>query len=307
MSAPLDYDLLRTFVTAAEAGNLTRAGERLRLSQPTISLHLKRLEDRLGCRLVDRGPRSFHLTGEGETLLSYGRRILALSAEVVDRLSEPTMAGTVRLGTPEDFATVHLPRVLAAFSRAHPNVTLEVTTDLTLHLIDRFRLGEFDLVLVKREPLGPSEGVRVWREALVWACAAEQDAAFADPAQALPLVVSPHPCVYRRRALKALDDAGRGWRVAYTSTSLAGAQAAVRAGLGVTVLPAGMVPPDFRVLDQKAGLPRLPEAEIALMMGTSPPQPSDRLAHHIVRSLTGEDRALPGSAAASPPPLPVPQ
>ena len=270
-----------------DAGTLTRAGERLRLSQPTISLQLKRLEDALGCRLIERTPRSFRLTGEGEMLLGYARRILSLSEEIVARLTEPMVAGLVRLGTPEDFATTHLAGVLAAFTRAHPKVALEVTTDLTLNLIDRFQAGEFDLVLIKREPLGPSDGVRVWREPLVWTCGVEQAKDFGEVGRELPLVVSPHPCVYRKRAMQALDDAGRPWRVAYTSTSLAGAQAAVRAGLGVTVLPAGMVPADFAVLERKAGLPPLPEAEIALLTATAVPAPADRLAHHVVRSLDG--------------------
>ncbi len=281
----LDHDLLRSFVTAAEAGNFTRAAERLNLSQPTISLQVKRLEATLGQRLIERSPRAFRLTDAGETLLSYGRRILALSDEAVSRIAEPTVAGIVRLGTPEDFATMHLSGVLAAFSRAHPNVALEITTDLTLNLMERFAQGEFDLVLVKREPLGPSQGVRVWQEALVWACSAEHYSSFAGSSDTLPLVLSPHPCVYRKRAMKALDEAGRPWRVAYTSTSLAGAQAAVRAGLGITVLPAGMVPADFKRLGPKSGLPPLPETEIALMTGPSPPQPAERLAHHIVRSL----------------------
>ena len=169
MPTRLDPNLLRTFVAVAEAGSLSRAGERLRLAQPTVSLQIKRLEDVLGCRLLERTPRSLRLTSEGETLLGYGRRILALCEEALATLAEPAVTGLVRLGTPEDFATTHLPTVLAAFRRSHPNVALEVTTDLTLNLIERFRAGEFDVVLIKREPLGPSEGVRVWREALVWA------------------------------------------------------------------------------------------------------------------------------------------
>lgn len=280
-----DQDLLRTFVAVADAGNLTRAAERLRLSQPTISLQLKRLEDALGCRLVERSPRSFKLTGEGEMLLGYGRRILTLTEEAVARLREPVIAGTVRLGTPEDFATTHLPGVLAAFAAAHPKVALDVTTDLTLHLIERFRKGRYDVVLVKREPAGASKGVRVWREGLVWTCAAEHAAGFADASAELPLVVSPHPCVYRQRALKSLDQAGRAWRVAYTSTSLAGAQAAVRAGLGVTVLPRGMVPPGFAVLGRKSGLPELPDTEIALMLAAPVSAPAEKLAQHIMQSL----------------------
>ncbi len=285
----LPDDLLRTFVAIADGGTLTRAGERLRLSQPTVSLQLKRLEALLGCRLMDRTPRHMRLTGEGETLLGYGRRILALTDEVLTRLAEPGVRGLVRLGTPEDFATRHLSTVLSAFAQTHPHVALSVTTDLTLNLVDRFHAGEFDLVLVKREPAGPSEGVRVWREALVWACAASRaDSICATPE--LPLVVSPHPCVYRRRAMRALDRAARRWRVAYTSTSLAGAQAAVRAGLGITVLPRDMVPGDFTILAPAAGVPELADTEMALLTAETLPLPALRLADHIVRSLEYESR-----------------
>lgn len=298
----LDHDLLRTFVAAADAGNFTRAAERLRLSQPTISLQLKRLEEALGCRLIERSPRSFRLTAEGETLLGYGRRILALSEEAVARLTEPRMSGLVRLGTPEDFATTHLAAVLAAFTRGHPEVVLDVTTDLTLNLIDRFRAGEFDLILIKREPVGPADGVRVWREPLVWACAGERAGGFGlPPGRELPLVVSPHPCVYRKRAMRALDGAGRPWRVAYTSGSLAGAQAAVRAGLGVTVLPAGMVPADFAVLGAQAGLPPLSDTEIALLSAPGIGPAAERLGQHIVASLErGARTAEPAEVAARP-------
>jgi DNA-binding transcriptional LysR family regulator len=278
----LDFDLLRTFVTVAETGNLTRAGERLRLSQPTVSLQMKRLEEQLGCPLMERTPRSLRLTAEGETLLSYARRILSLADEAVARLVEPKMQGLVRLGTPEDFATTHLPGVLARFAEAHPNVALEVTTDLTLNLIERFRQGEFDLVLIKREPMGPTDGVRVWREPLVWASTRPDPFERSDP---LPLVVSPHPCVYRKRATQALDRAGRPWRIAYTSTSLAGAQAAVRAGLGLTVLPKEMVPEDFFIIDTGAGGPDLSDTEIALMTASTLSVPAERLATHMVRSL----------------------
>ena len=288
MQPRLDFDLLRTFAAIADSGSLTRAGERLLLSQPTISLQLKRLEEQLGRTLVERTPRRLVLTDDGETLLSYARRILALADEAVARLVDPGMAGLVRLGTPEDFATTHLSAVLARFAQSHPNVALEVTTDLTLNLIERFSAGEFDLVLIKREPLGPVDGVRVWREPLVWA--ASRPDLFAAEGR-LPLVVSPHPCVYRKRATAALDRAGRAWRIAYTSTSLAGAQAAVRAGLGVTVLPKAMVPPDFFLIDTASGAPDLSDTEIALMSAKSLPAPAERLATHIVRSLEQPGRS----------------
>ncbi|MCU0884586.1 MAG: LysR substrate-binding domain-containing protein [Beijerinckiaceae bacterium] len=288
MASRLDLDLLRTFVMVAELGSLTRAGERLLISQPTVSLQLKRLEDGLGRSLMWRSPKGVQLTSDGETLLSYARRILALADEALGKISEPVIQGLVRLGTPEDFATTHLSGVLARFAQSHPGVALEVTTDLTLNLIERFKDGEFDLVLIKREPMGPTEGVRVWREPLVWAGTRPDIFAGDGP---LPLVVSPHPCVYRKRATAALDRAGRAWRVAYTSTSLAGAQAAVRAGLGLTVLPKEMVPPDFYIIDLAEGAPDLSDTEIALMQARQISLPALRLGQHIMRSLEKKDTA----------------
>ncbi|HRK95334.1 MAG TPA: LysR family transcriptional regulator, partial [Rhodospirillales bacterium] len=168
LSTNLDIDLLRTFATIADAGTFTRAGERLHRTQSTISLQVKRLEDLLGRQLLERNARMVRLTPEGEVLLSYARQILRTNDEAVSRLREPELAGVVRLGTPEDFATTHLPDVLAAFAKSHPRVALEVTCDLTLNLLARFHEGEFHLVLVKREPQAAAGGVRVWREPLVW-------------------------------------------------------------------------------------------------------------------------------------------
>lgn len=277
----LDVDLLRTFVTIAHAGNFTRAAEKLLRRQSTISLQIKRLEDALGHRLLDRSPRAVSLTPEGEAVLAYAQKILDLNDEVVSLTHEPMMQGAVRLGTPEDFATHHLPDILARFVQAYPSVALEVTCDLTLNLMDGFRSGKFDLVLAKREKSSGAEGVRVWREPLVWV-AGQHDYLHADGP--LPLVVSPEPCVYRKRATRALDKVRKPWRVAYTCASLTGTLAAVRAGLGIAVLPKEMVPQGLHVIDG-APLPDLLDTEIALLVAKRPSPPVAKFRDHIIRSL----------------------
>jgi DNA-binding transcriptional LysR family regulator len=287
----LDLDLLRTFVTIAEAGGFTRAGERLLRGQSAVSLQMKRLEDRLGQPLFERSPRRLRLTPLGETLLPEVRALLAHHDRIVAAALGPPVEGIVRLGTPEDFATAHLPDVLARFAAAHPLTALEVTCDLTLNLLERFRAGDFDLVLVKREPTGDTRdlgGQPVWREPLVWVARSPDEAS--DKA-ALPLVVSPAPCVYRKRATAALDRAKRRWRIAYTCASLAGTLAAVRAGLGLAVLPKEMAPRDLAIIDGGA-LPSLAETEIALLVADRPSTAVERLAGHITRSLEGAARAV---------------
>lgn len=277
----LDIDLLRTFVVIAMERNFTRAAERLMRQQSTVSLQVKRLEDALGQRLLDRTPRSVDLTPEGESVLAYAQRILDLNDEVVSMTHEPQMQGVVRLGTPEDFATQHLPDILARFVQAYPSVALEVTCDLTLNLVAGFRRKAFDLVLLKRERSAGAGGVRVWREPLVWVAGQHDYIAGRGP---LPLVVSPEPCVYRKRATQALDRVRRPWRVAYTCGSLAGSLAAVRAGLGIAVLPREMVPPGLHVIDG-GPLPDLKDTEIALLSTARPRPPAAKLRDHIVRCL----------------------
>ncbi|WP_119165756.1 LysR substrate-binding domain-containing protein [Algihabitans albus] len=283
--APLDLDILRSFVAIVELGGFTRAAERLGRTQSTISLQIKRLEETLGKRLLDRNSRQIALTTEGERLLGYARRILQLTEEAREAVSEPEVEGVVRLGTPEDFATHRLPRVLADFARGHPRVALEVHCQLTVLLNEGFERGDYDLVLVKRDLEGPSAGERVWREPLVWTGGAGFDYGSAESGSPLPLVLSPQPCVYRKRALSALDANGRPWRIAYTSTSLAGTLAVVEAGLGVTVLPKDMVSSGLRVLDGEGGLPNLADTEIALLRASSLSPAAQRLADHIVQAL----------------------
>lgn len=278
----LDLDLLRCFVTIAETGSFTRTGEILGRTQSAISLKVKRLEQQVGRAVFLRSARSLALTHAGERLLGPARHLLRVNDATLAELFEPDLLGAVRLGVPEDFATVHLPGVLAQFTEAHPLVELEVTCDLTLNLLDRFKAGHFDLVLVKREPSEPLEGTRVWREPLVWV---GRDRQTVTGVERVPLIVSPEPCVYRKRAIAALDAIGRPWRIAYTSTSLAGAQSAAHAGLGVTVLPREMVPPSLTALVDDPELPPLYDTEMALIEAGGAGETIHRLAQHVAAAL----------------------
>jgi DNA-binding transcriptional LysR family regulator len=260
----LDTALLRTFVALADTLSFSRTAARVGRSQSAVSMQVQKLEEILGCRLFDRDKRNVAITAEGEALLGDARRILAMTEEMLARMRQPDMAGEVRFASPEDFATQYLPEILAAFAGRHPQLRLHVTCDLTLRLVEALGRGEQDLIVVKQDPAEPYPGSRpLWRERPVFVARERRspDAA----AGRLPLVVSPAPCVYRRRAVGALDAAGLPWDIAYTSPSFAGTVAAVRAGLGVTVLPRTMVPEGLAALEGAQGWPALPEVEIALL------------------------------------------
>jgi DNA-binding transcriptional LysR family regulator len=143
--------------------------------------------------------------------------------------------------------------------------------------------------------MGPAGGVAVWRDVLVWVSGPQL---MIDRAHPIPLVLAPAPDVYRKRALAGLQSARRDWRVVYTSISSEGLQAAVRAGLGITVLSKDMVPEGLKLLGEEHGLPQLPEAEIALYRAPGKlPRAAELLAEHIVHSLEAPGRNAAGLVA----------
>ena len=230
----LDLDLLRSFVSVVDAGGFTRAGERVHRTQSTVSQQIRRLEASCGRPLLNRNGKQVGLTEEGERLLSYARRILALAEEAHHVVAQPIGEGIVRLGLPEDFAANRLAQVLARFTRSHPRLRLDVRCNLSVQLRSDLERSDLDLILFKRDA-GEPGGIASWPERLSWVMSRSYPIdTRRDP---VPLAVFPQGCLYRNRAIHALEVAGRGWHVAYMSPNFTGIQAAVSAGLGVSILP----------------------------------------------------------------------
>ncbi|MDP9503853.1 LysR substrate-binding domain-containing protein [Pseudomonas protegens] len=259
-----DPVLLRSFVAVADCQNFTRAAERLHLTQSTVSQQVRRLEESLGCQLLDRDQRRVVATVEGERLLAYARRILALHEEASDVLINQRGEEVLRLGVPEDFAAERLMPMLSRFGRDYPAVRLEVTSGLGPELLRQFRRGEFDLLLVKQ--MGHSDDcVESWPEPLCWVDSVRQPALGRDP---LPLVAFPVGGLYRQEMLHHLEVGGWPWRIAYSSASLASVCSAVAAGLGISLLPVRVLGKGHRMLDADSGLPDIQGVRLALYAGS---------------------------------------
>ncbi|MFM5061369.1 LysR family transcriptional regulator [Aeromonas veronii] len=269
----LDPLLLRSFVAIIDTGSFTRAGERVHLTQSTISQQIRRLEQQLGCPLLDRSGRQVVATAEGEKLLGLARRILALLAQAEEQVSEGSIS--LSLGVPEDFAAGAITPVLAAFARDYPEVRLEVQSGLSHEIWQRFEAGELDLALVK-QTRGQGSPLASWREPLVWVDSRDWPARERDP---LPLVVFPSEGLYRRQMTEALDGLGRRWRITYVSASLASLQGAVSAGIGVSLLPKRLMPADQLALTQ---WPKVAPVELALHAGGSVSEPLTRLSSALI-------------------------
>ncbi len=257
----IPVDLLQTFAAVAEAGSFTDAGRLLGVRQSTVSQHIRRLEDLTNRRLIDRDTHRVALTAHGEVVLAHARAILDSQAKLQRHLSDTPLRGRLRFGASEDFVLSALPDVLAAFVRRHPEVDLELRAALSAHLYDAFDAGSLDVILVKRRA-GDRRGVLVWEEPIVWGAHPDFRA---DPEAPLPLLLYPPPSVTRALALETLEKAGRNWRVAFTSGSLAGLTAAARAGIGVIPHSGRLMPPGLAALPPDASLPGLPDMQFVVI------------------------------------------
>lgn len=283
----LDPHLLQSFVAIVETGSFTRAGERMHLTQSTISQQMRRLEQQLGCPLLDRSGRQVVTTAQGETLLGLARRILGLLAQAGDRVGEASLP--LRLGVPEDFAAGAMTAVLAAFARQYPEVRLEVQSDLSHALWQAFEAGELDLALIK-QGRGQGEPIARWREPLAWVDSRDWPAGERDP---VPLVVFPSEGLYRRQITDALDARGIPWRITYVSASLASLQGAVSAGIGVSLLPTRLLQPDQVELTH---WPSVRPVELALHLGAGGSEPLARLCEALITlcdEVMGEEAIVP--------------
>ncbi|WP_282693425.1 LysR substrate-binding domain-containing protein [Streptomyces sp. CC208A] len=279
---------LRTFLAVAQTLSFTRAARRLGLRQSTVSQHVRRLEEATGRPLFVRDTHGVELTGDGQAMLGFARAILQAHERAAAFFAGTRLRGRLRFGASEDFVATRLPEILESFRRAHPEVDLELTVELSGTLQARLAAGRLDLILAKRGgEAGDDGGVLVWSDALVWIGA---PGLRLDPDRPVPLIVYPPPGITRARALAALEAEGRAWRIACTSSSLSANVAAARAGLGVMAHTRGLVPPGLVPVPARQGLPELGEVDFVLRKGRrggATQEAADALAEAI---LEGGDR-----------------
>lgn len=279
----LDVDLLKTFLAIADTGSFTKAAEEVHKTQSAISMQMKRLEELLGVPLFAKDGRMSRFTPDGERLVDYARRIVSFNDEVVSVFTKPELTGTIRFGTPDDYAERFLPEILARFARTHPLITVDVDCIGSGELFSRVKRGEMDLALVTHGcDVVTDEPVR--REQLVWVTSMRH---CAHMAEVLPLAVSHAGCEWRSKVLKSLDKQQRKYRVAYSTPNSNAVNAAVMQGLAVGAMPELCVRPGMRILTEKDGFPALGSFDIGLVRKPGKSNKAiDALALHVRESLS---------------------
>ncbi|MBP7670504.1 MAG: LysR family transcriptional regulator [Ferrovibrio sp.] len=283
MNGPsLDIDALRALVLLAEHRSFTRTAEALAATQAAISLRLKRLEDKLGRRLVERSPRHVALTRDGEILVAEARLVLAAHDAALAALGQKPLR-PLRLAISDQTLGPRLPALLAGLRRRHPALRLDVRLGLSRDMAAAFEAGEADAALLQHvgsARQAPKQGELLRRDQLAWFAAA--DFAWNRP-EPVPLIALAAPCGVRAAAIAALERGRVKWREAFTGGGVSALVAAARAGLGIVALPRRLVPEG---LNERENLPALPASLVVLQT-----RASDALLARALRDIAAAIRA----------------
>ncbi|WP_341316447.1 LysR substrate-binding domain-containing protein [Paraburkholderia sp. IMGN_8] len=278
----LDLDVLTMIVAVADTGNISRAAEVVHRSQSAVSMQIKTLETALGKPLFVRKPRSVIPTQDGEVLLAFARRMLALREEAWAAVVRPDVTGRVVIGVPDDYASSLLPSILKKFSGTYPKVEIQVVGLPSVALAPMVKDGSVDLVCGTRVKGLSGEFIRL--EPMVWAAAPSAHDIWRE--RPLPIAVFLPGSVARENAIRSLERAKITYRTSYESPSLLGLLSMVEAGLAVAPLARCAVPPHLTLLGHAQGLPEIAALEVILARSAkSKRPPCDFLAEKIMSEL----------------------
>ena len=243
-----DLDALRSFVTGIECGSFAQAASRLCRSTSAVSAQLKKLEQQCGADLVVKRGRHLALTQNGEIIMGYARRLLALNDEAQRALQGERLQGEIRIGMQEDFGESLMPGILGEFKRHHPGMRIIARVDRNRALLNALNDNMLEMALLWQAESVQREGKTIGQCRLEWITHPQLNiATLLAEGKPLPLVMLESPCLMRSRAIDCLDRANIAWQVVFISHSLSGIWAAVQAGLGITVRTRIGMPGNLRV------------------------------------------------------------
>lgn len=256
---PLDPDAVQAFVHIAELESFTRAAEAMGTTQAAISLKLRRLEERLERRLIERTPRHVRLSAQGAAFLEPAREFLQAQERAL-----AVFAGAARrrlaIGVSDHVAGPELPALIARMNAQDAQLVIEIRIGSSADLLQSFDRRELDAAILRLQ-LGRSDGALVAEEKFGWFAAPGWRHRAGEP---LPLATMAEPCGVRALAERMLDEAGLPWREVFVGGGVAAVAAAVTAGLGVAALAPRMLPLGAVEVGPRLRLPELPRLPILL-------------------------------------------
>ena len=262
----LDIDAVRAFTLVADLASFTRAAQVSGTTQSAVSLKLKRLEAKLGLRLVERTPRSVRLTGDGTAFLPRARDLLAAHDRALAGAEAPDRRLTI--GFSDHAAGLDLALLIAKVSSVDAGLHLDVRIGISSHISAAFEAGDLDAAVIRREK-GRRGGEPLVEDMFGWFASPDFQH---RPGERLRLAMLAAPCSVRAQSIRTLDKAGIPWTEAFTGGGIAAVAAAVTAGLAVAPLAARVAPTGTLDIGPALGLPTLGRSAVVLHSRVSDPR-----------------------------------
>jgi DNA-binding transcriptional LysR family regulator len=277
----LDIEAVQAFVLTADLKSFTRAAEAMDTTQSAVSLKIKRLEDGLGRRLLERTPRLVRLSADGNAFLGPARNLVAAHHGAVGSFGLEQRRLVV--GISHHLVGAELPVLLKRMSQAEPSLVLEMRVSTSREVIEEFDRGLVDAAIVLRHDNRRRGGETILKESFGWMAAPDFEY---HPGEPLRLATQADPCSVRGMAIDALKAAGIAWTEVFVGGGVATTGAAVSAGLAVAALGRRVAPAGTVDVGARLGLPPLPARDVVLQANVT-----DRQSRNSLKTLAATIRA----------------
>ncbi|SFS08922.1 DNA-binding transcriptional regulator, LysR family [Dyella sp. OK004] len=255
----LDLDAIKAFVLTAELQSFTRAAQALDSTQSAVSLKLRRLEQQLGRRLLERTPRQVRLSSEGAAFLEAARELIGAHERAI--ASFEVEQRRLVIGISHQLVSAELPGMLRRMSEHDPNLLIELRAAGSVEIAEAYDEGKLDAALVLQPADKRHNGEKLYDETFAWIATADWQPRSGQP---LPLSTQGASCSIRNAAVRTLDQAGIAWTEVFIGKGAAMVGAAAAAGLAIAVLPRRSAPPHTIDVGANLSLPTLPTHEVVL-------------------------------------------
>lgn len=281
----LDLDAVRAFVLIAELQSFTRAADALDSTQSAISLKLRRLEDQLGRRLLERTPRQVRLSAEGAAFLEAARELVGAHERAV--ASFDVKQRRLVIGISHQLVGSDLPALLRRMNEHDPNLLIEMRVAGSREVVQAYDEGELDAALVLQPEDRRRNGTVLFAESFAWIAAVDWRPRSGQP---LPLSTQGESCSIRAAAVRALDNAGIPWAEVFIGKGAAVVGAAAAIGLAIAVLARRTAPAGTIDIGETLSLPPLPTHEVVLYSALNDRRSRDAL-HTLATAFKSLSRA----------------
>jgi DNA-binding transcriptional LysR family regulator len=255
----MDLHAVKAFVLTAELQSFTRAAVALESSQAAISMKVRRLEEQLGRRLLERTPRQVRLSADGAAFLAAARDLV----DAHDRAlaSFESTRRRLAVGISQYLVSAELPALLRRLGAHDPTLQIELRAAGSRDVLAALDEGTIDAAIVVRGSERRRNGETLYKESFGWIAALGWQP---PPGEKLPLSTQGESCAIRQAAVRALDAAGIGWTEVFIGQGAAVVGAAASAGLAVAVLARRAAPAGTIDVGASLSLPSLPKREVVL-------------------------------------------